>query len=77
MATNRDKKDGSSPDNTSSLVGLATGMGFSLLIFIGGGVFLDNIFKTTPLFVLFGVFFALASIGLFFWKIVQAAGTKP
>ncbi len=77
MATNRGDNDESRAKATRELLGLATGMGFSLLIFVGGGAFLDSLFTTAPIFLLVGVFFALASIAVFLWKIVSASGSKP
>jgi len=70
LPTNRGKDDDSSSNLT--LVGLATGLGFSLLIFVAGGVLLDNLFHTTPVFMLVGVFFALGSIVVFLWKIATS-----
>jgi F0F1-type ATP synthase assembly protein I len=76
MATNRGDKNEGGSNSSRELVGLATSMGFGLLIFIGGGVLLDNLFKTSPIFLLVGFFFALASVVVFLWKIVQAGGKK-
>jgi hypothetical protein len=60
-----------------ALVGLATGLGFSLLVFIAGGVLLDNLFHSTPVFLLAGVFFAMSSVVVFLWKIIASTGRKP
>lgn len=76
MATNRGDNEERRSAATRTLVSLALGMGFSLLIFVAGGVLLDNVFHTTPVFMLIGVFFALASIVVFLWKIVAAGESK-
>lgn len=76
MATNRGDKEERRAEESRTLVSLALGMGFSLLIFVAGGVLLDSLFHTTPVFMLIGVFFALASIVVFLWKIVAAGGSK-
>lgn len=76
MGTDKGKRDDDSTSSSNEIVSLATGMGFGLLIFIGGGVLLDNWLKTSPVFLLIGFFFALASIGAFLWKIATA-GRKP
>lgn len=47
-------------------------LGFSVITFVIIGVVLDNVFKTTPTFILVGVFFALASMGYFMWKAIKA-----
>jgi F0F1-type ATP synthase assembly protein I len=76
MATNRDNKGDSGANSSKELVALATGLGFSLLIFIAGGVFLDNLFKTAPVFLLIGLVLAFTSIGVFLWKIIKSSETK-
>ena len=54
--------------NTLRVFGLASQLGFSLagplVIFIGGGVFLDRHFHTTPLLILIGTLigFVLSSV---------------
>jgi len=76
MATNRGNKDENSSNSNTSLVSLLTGLGFTVVIFVVGGVLLDNLFHTSPVFILIGVFLGLASIAAFFWKVVSAGTSK-
>ncbi len=74
MATGGDKRDAEKRKAASSkeLASSAISLGFSVAIFVILGVVLDNIFKTAPIFVLLGVFFALASMVYFFWRLIKA-----
>ncbi len=74
MATDRDKRDEELKAQSSyrSLASQAIGMGFSVVIWVGLGVFADSIFKTAPIFILVGVFFSLATIGYLMWQLVKA-----
>lgn len=58
--------------SSRSLANTAISLGFSVVIFVIIGVVLDNLFKTAPLFILLGVFFALASMVYFMVKLVRA-----
>lgn len=58
--------------SSRSLANTAISLGFSVVIFVIIGVVLDNLFKTAPLFILLGVFFALASMVYFMVKLVKA-----
>lgn len=49
-------------------------LGFGVVFCVIIGVVLDNTFKTAPVFILIGVFFALATIVYFLWRLVKAAG---
>src|SRR5436190_5514311 len=65
MPTDRDKRDDTQNRESSyvrKLVGEATSLGFSVFICVLGGVGLDNWLKTAPVFILVGVFLALATI---------------
>ncbi len=62
-------RDGPTPDQRAQMesVGAATGLGCSivatLLVFIGGGVFLDQFFDTSPLLTFVGLALALIGAG--------------
>lgn len=74
MGTNRDKRDEAQNSDSSYVRGLvseATSLGFSVLICVLGGVALDNVFKTAPVFILGGVFLSLFIIGYFLWRIIK------
>jgi F0F1-type ATP synthase assembly protein I len=78
MATDGDKPGNESSKQLSGreLASTAISLGFSVAVFVILGVVLDNIFKTAPVFVLLGVFFALASMVYFFVRLFKAASTK-
>jgi F0F1-type ATP synthase assembly protein I len=78
MATDGDKRNDDSKEtqkqlSARELASNAISLGFSVAVFVIIGVVLDNIFKTAPLFVLLGVFFALASMVYFFVRLLRAA----
>ncbi len=58
-----------------SAVGAASGLGCSivatLLLLIGGGVLLDQLFDTAPLLTLIGVALGLAGAGYQLWELAQ------
>lgn len=62
-------RDGPTPDQRAQMesVGAATGLGCSivatLLVFIGGGVFLDQFLDTSPLLTFVGLALALIGAG--------------
>ncbi len=58
--------------SSRKLANTAISLGFSVVIFVIIGVVLDSLFKTTPLFILLGVFFALASMAYFMYQLVKA-----
>ncbi|MBN9388361.1 MAG: AtpZ/AtpI family protein [Chloroflexi bacterium] len=58
--------------SSRKLANTAISLGFSVVIFVVIGVVLDSLFKTTPLFILIGVFFALASMVYFMYQLVKA-----
>ncbi len=61
-------------DTTRSL-GFALQLGFNLvaplLLFIGGGVLLDNWLRTAPLFILIGVLLGLVGVGYVLYDMVR------
>lgn len=58
--------------SSRKLANTAISLGFSVVIFVVIGVVLDSLFKTTPIFILIGVFFALASMVYFMYQLVKA-----
>lgn len=62
------------------VIGVATGLGCSivaaLVLCIGGGVFLDRQFGTSPVLTLIGVVLGLAVAGYQLWELAMMAG-KP
>ena len=58
--------------SSRKLANTAISLGFSVVIFVIIGVVLDNLFKTTPIFILLGVFFALSSMAYFMWQLIKA-----
>ena len=58
-----------------SSMGLVTGLGFSavgsLLIGILGGLFLDRMLHTTPLFLIVGILVGIAAAGLGVYRLVM------
>ena len=58
-----------------SAVGAASGLGCSIVVtmiaLIGGGVVLDRVADTNPLFTLSGVFLGLAAAGYQLWELAQ------
>jgi len=75
MATDGDKRGGDTQKQLSAreLASNAISLGFSVAIFVIIGVVLDNVFKTSPIITLVGVFFALASMVYFFVRLLRAA----
>jgi len=69
--------DGPSPEQRAQLgaVGAATGLGcavvVSLIGFIGGGVVLDRVVGTTPLFTLLGVVLGLVAAGYELYELTR------
>ena len=74
MAAGNNNQDEENKRLSSSrqLANTAISLGFSVIIFVVIGVVLDNLFKTAPLFILLGVFFALASMAYFMWQLIKA-----
>ena len=74
MAAGNNNQDEEKIRLTSSrkLANTAVSLGFSVVIFVIIGVVLDSLFKTAPLFILLGVFFALASMVYFMVQLVKA-----
>ncbi|HEX2912794.1 MAG TPA: AtpZ/AtpI family protein [Chloroflexia bacterium] len=74
MMTGGDNQDKEKKRLSSSrqLANTAISLGFSVIIFVVIGVFLDSLFKTAPIFILIGVFFALASMAYFMWQLIKA-----
>lgn len=73
MATGRDKRE---PDRKMSssarqLLNDTLSLGFTVVIFVLIGVFLNNVFNISPWGILIGVFFALASMVYFMVKLVR------
>jgi ATP synthase protein I len=64
------------PDNRKlfSSMGLVTGLGFSavgsLLVGILGGLFLDRMVHTTPLFLIIGILLGIAAAALGVYRLV-------
>lgn len=58
--------------SSRKLANTAISLGFSVVIFVVIGVGLDALFKTAPIFILLGVFFALASMVYFMYQLVKA-----
>jgi F0F1-type ATP synthase assembly protein I len=58
--------------SSRKLANTTMSLGFSVVIFVVIGVVLDSLFKTAPLFILLGVFFALASMVYFMWQLIKA-----
>jgi F0F1-type ATP synthase assembly protein I len=73
MATGNDKPDNGNNDSsyTRQLVNEALSLGFAVVIWVVIGVVLDNVFKTAPVFVIVGVFMALATVFYFLWRIIR------
>ena len=69
--------DWSSPEQRAQLgaVGAATGLGCSvvvgLIVFIGGGVLLDQAVDSAPLFTLLGVLLGLVAAGYQLWELTR------
>ncbi len=75
MATDPEKREENARklDSSRQLASQALSLGFTVVIFVIIGVVLDNVFKTAPLFILIGVFFALASMVYFFVKLIRSS----
>jgi ATP synthase protein I len=62
------------------LIGVATGLGCSivaaLVLCIGGGVWLDNRFGTSPVLTLVGVALGLAAAGRQLWELAKLSGQR-
>lgn len=76
MATGDDKPDnGTNSQNdtgyTRQLVNEALSLGFAVVIWVVLGVVLDNVFKTAPVFIIIGIFMALATVFYFLWRIIR------
>jgi hypothetical protein len=57
--------------SSRKLANKAISLGFVVIIFVVIGVGLDALFKTPPLFILLGVFFALASLVYFMYQLIR------
>ncbi|MDB5080747.1 MAG: hypothetical protein JWP00_2671 [Chloroflexi bacterium] len=57
--------------SSRKLANTAISLGFSVIIFVMIGVALDSFLKTAPIFILLGVFFALASMFYFMWQLIK------
>ena len=58
--------------SSRKLANTAISLGFSVIIFVVIGVVLDALFRTAPLFIMIGVFFALASMVYFMYQLIKA-----
>ena len=58
--------------SSRKLANTAISLGFSVIIFVVIGVALDALFHTSPLFIIVGVFFALASMVYFMYQLIKA-----
>ncbi len=78
MAPDKNKRDNQQSQINSSkrLASDAISLGFSVVIFVLIGVGLDSVFKTAPLFILLGVFFALASMVYFMWRLIKTPTSR-
>jgi len=78
MADDRNKQSNKQAQLNSSkrMANEAISLGFSVIIFVLLGVGLDSLFKTAPLFILLGVFFALASMVYFMWRLINAPKSR-
>lgn len=71
-----DVRESPNPDQQDlRVIGVATGLGCSivaaLILCIGGGVFLDRRFGTTPVLTLLGVALGMAAAGYQLWELVK------
>jgi ATP synthase protein I len=61
-------------------IGVATGLGCSivaaLILCIGGGVWLDSRFGTTPVLTFVGIALGLAAAGYQLWELAKVGNTK-
>jgi F0F1-type ATP synthase assembly protein I len=57
--------------SSRKLANKAISLGFVVIIFVVIGVGLDALFHTAPLFILIGVFFALASLVYFMYQLIR------
>ena len=69
-------REGPNPDQQDlRVIGVATGLGCSivaaLILCIGGGVFLDRQFGTSPVLTLLGVALGMASAGYQLWELAK------
>ncbi len=78
MADDSNKQHSKQSELNSSkrMASEAISLGFSVVIFVLIGVGLDSLFKTAPLFILLGVFFALASMVYFMWRLINAPRSR-
>ena len=78
MASGNVNDDGEGEEK--SLIALALSLGFSvavpLAVFVVGGVGLDSLLKTSPLFVLLGIFLGLFSASYSFWRLIVLSEAK-
>ncbi|MDQ3328514.1 MAG: AtpZ/AtpI family protein [Chloroflexota bacterium] len=67
-------------NSTVRALGLVSGIGFSIALFIGGGVvlglYLDNTLGTTPLFLIVGVFVGLGLAGYTMYRLTLFRSTR-
>jgi F0F1-type ATP synthase assembly protein I len=75
MATNKNKRDQDDrkPRSSGELAATAASLGFTVVIFVVLGIVMDNWLGTKPIFLLVGIFFALASMVYFTWQIFNAS----
>lgn len=74
-------QDGPTPEAQDvRIVGVATGLGCSivaaLMLCIGGGVWLDRQFGTSPVLTLIGVALGLATAGYQLWELAKLGSSK-
>lgn len=76
MTTGRNSDEG---EKERSVVSYAVGLGFAIAIplalFIVGGVWLDGLLNTRPLFVLLGILLGFISAGYSFWRLIAMTDT--
>ena len=82
MATNKPSKrpTGSNDYEGPSAASMAMSIGFAivipLLVFILGGIALDNWLHTTPIFILVGVALGLFVSGFQLWRLLKASESE-
>jgi F0F1-type ATP synthase assembly protein I len=76
----RDSENKSSEGSWTSVLALVAQMGFSIaipmVVFIGGGAWLDNQFGTTPWLLIIGILLGVATAGSLFYQIATLPTRK-